>query len=208
MLRIKDTSNTKIKNQLLRWYNAASEGQKESGKSWYSEAQQFTQELAEKYGINPYTVAAVVSALSPNNKWERNKIDAINTIECFQNGGTANDIKVCTYSNNKNKAFNLLRLDGFIQDVSPKTHAFAMNIGMLSGSHVTVDKWHLRACLCHPNDAIKKTQESVTPKLYRHIERLTSEIAEKLNMPAYEFQAIVWVTIKDNWASKNVRFKT
>jgi len=41
--------------------------------------------------------------------------------------------------------------------------------------------------------------ESVTIKQYRRIEQLTSMVAQEFDLKGYEFQAIVWITIKEAW---------
>jgi hypothetical protein len=45
----------------------------------------------------------VIAALSPNNKWERNCIDAEAMIKTWSIGGDYNMIKVCTFNPNKRK---------------------------------------------------------------------------------------------------------
>ena len=65
-----------IEKNLIQWIEAANEDQVKKGISWYKEAMQFSKELSIKFNIESYTVATVVSCLSPNNKWEQNKKDA------------------------------------------------------------------------------------------------------------------------------------
>ena len=193
-------SNTVIKNNLERWFQEANIEEIRSGKSWYKDAQDFCNELAGTYQIEPYISATVVSCLSPNNKWSRNKIDAENVIKAFQRGDKPIDIKVCTYNANKERAFRAL--DGeLISEKSPKTHAFAMNVGNLSADHITIDKWHLRACFCRPSDKPQtdKYAESCSPVQYRRIEAITAKLAKDFGFKGYEMQAIIWLTIKRVW---------
>tara|TARA_R110000787_G_scaffold281620_1_gene393045 strand:+ start:475 stop:1086 length:612 start_codon:yes stop_codon:yes gene_type:complete len=196
---IKDTTDRKILNSLERWIESATPSQRQSGMHWYSEAQQWAKYLAETFGINRYKSAAVISALSPNNKWERNKVDAFNVCQAWKDGKTANDVKVCTYGANKKKAFEILSGETEITADSPKTHAFAANVGLLAADFVTVDKWHIRACLCSPKEGIKDSVESCTAAQYRRIEALTLILARKYGLKGYELQAIIWVSIKENW---------
>jgi hypothetical protein len=53
----------------------------------------------------------VIASLSPNNKWERNCIDAEAMIKTWSIGGDYNMIKVCTFNPNKAKAIAILELD-------------------------------------------------------------------------------------------------
>ena len=199
MLKITKTTDRKIYNSLVRWLDYATDEQVNSGMSWYGEAQTFTQSLAKKYDICPYIVAGVVSALSPNNKWPRNKIDAEAIISAYTGGDDAYGVKVCTYNANKRRAIKILAGETTICSKSPKTNAFANNVGLLSDSHVTVDKWHIRACLVSPSHGKRKTIESVTPKHYHRIESITAKIARERNLKAYQVQAIIWVTIRNAW---------
>ena len=191
-------SNTKIKNNLKRWIEAAQDEDFKSGLGWYKDAQEFCQYLSKKYDLDTYTCATVVSCLSPNNKWDRNKVDAETVIVAHKNGIDPSSIKVCTYTNNKLKAFRCLEGE-MISETAPKTHAFAMNVGKLSSDHVTIDKWHLRACMIRPEEGVQPCVETLTAKQYRRVERLTAELAKEYNYKGYEFQAILWVAIKNKW---------
>jgi hypothetical protein len=192
-------TDKQIYNSLHKWFAESTAQEREDGKLWYKEAQMFTKYVAEEYGIDSYRVAGVVSALSPNNKWERNKYDAITVIKAHLAGLSPKDIKVCTYNANKIKAFEILRGDTEITAKSPKTHSFAMNVGLNSPEHITIDKWHLRACVTTPKDGIVDCMESCTSVQYRRIEALTANVAKSLGYKGYELQAIVWVTIKRVW---------
>ena len=193
-------SNTKIKNSLIRWFDNATIDDMLNGVSWYDEPQKFAKETASNYCLDRYTVAGIISALSPNNKWERNKIDTIAVIEASMYGASPDSVKVCTYNNNKLKAFRIMKGFDIITEQSPKTHSFAMNIGLLSPAHVTIDKWHLRACQCNPcDDPTNTLQETCSPLQYRRIERITAELAKKYGYTGYQFQAIIWCAIKRTW---------
>jgi hypothetical protein len=199
MKRVAITSDESIKANLVDWLNNASRLNVKSGKRWYKEAQGFAKQIAKRYNIDRYKVAGVVSALSPNNKWERNKIDAEALIKAFVNKQSIESVKVCTYSANKRKAWRMLSDGSVITAKSPKTHAFAMNVGRLSAKHVTIDKWHVRACLLSPSDGIEPVTETVTPIQYRRVEAITAQLAEEKGLKAYQLQAIIWVTIKEAW---------
>ena len=202
--KLSEISNRSIKLNLMKWIESANERQVEKGKYWYKDAMLFCESIAKKYKVDSYTVATVVSCLSPNNKWERNKVDAEATIGAFTSGKFTKAefmelVKVCTYNANKIKAWEALEQGLEIQKSSPKTHSFAMNIARNSSEHITIDKWHLRACQVSPISKKRDLQESCTALQYRNIERITSEVAKIYNLKGYEFQAIVWLTIKAKW---------
>ena len=190
-------TDTEIKRNIHSWFAKANDEHVIAGRAWYAEAQQFCKELGLRYRVDPYIVASVLSALSPNNKWERNKFDTINCVNAFKQGRPQESVSVCTYNANKEKAFRILYEGKKITAESPKTHSFAMNVGLLSNDHITIDKWHIRACLCSPEDGIVPTVDSVTAKQYRRLEALTVECAA--GMTGYEYQAIIWVAIKESW---------
>lgn len=198
-LSITNSTDLKIKNSIERWYLSATESDIKHGLNWYKDAQNFVLKTANQYKIKPYIVACVLSALSPNNKWERNKLDCVSVINAFLNDAGIDSIKVCTYTQNKIKAFKILAGTAELTEISPKTHAFAMNVGLLSERHVTVDKWHLRACLTHPKHGIKQIVETCTSAQYQRIEAITAELAIQYGLKAYQLQAIIWVSIKNAW---------
>ena len=198
-LSVTSASDAQIRANLKSWLASASEENKQIGLEWYKDAQAFCNSLAKEFDLPAYICASVVSMLSPNNKWERNKLDARAVIIAWKNGLGADSVKVCTYTPNKLKAFRALNEGERIASSAPKTHAFAMNVGLLSSDHITIDKWHIRACLTKPADGITDTVESVTEKQYRRIEAITAQIAKQNGLKGYELQAIIWVTIKENW---------
>ena len=198
-LSVASATDSQIKASLRAWIKGASPENYASGLEWYKEAQAFCNSLAKEFDLPSYIVASVVSMLSPNNKWERNKIDARAVIIAWKNGLGAESVKVCTYTPNKLKAFRALNEGERIASSAPKTHAFAMNVGLLSSEHITIDKWHIRACLVKPKDGITETVETVTAKQYRRIEAITAQIAKESGLKGYELQAIVWVSIKESW---------
>ena len=199
MIRITDTTDRKIFNSLDRWIQHANPKQWKAGKVWYTEAQKWCQETAKLHGMDPYKVAGVLSSLSPNNKWARNKIDALKVINAHFHSLPEKSVKVCTYNANKLKAFAILADKVSLSEKSPKTHAFAMNVGLLSPDHITADKWHIRACLVRPEQGVTETAESCTSAQYRRIEAVTVELARAYELKGYEAQAIIWCTIKDTW---------
>lgn len=188
-----------LRSNLRYWYNQANDDEIQDGKSWYQRAHQECESTASKF--DPVTVAGVVSALSPNNKWQRNLIDARSVLDAVSKNQSADTVKVCTYNANKIKAFEIARGNQEILKKSPKTYAFARNVGALDPDYITVDVWHLRACQSRSN-VRKKLTESVTPLQYKVIQEETLKVADQYGLKGYEFQAIVWVTIRNRWANQ------
>ena len=95
-----------LTDNILSVYYRSNELDKVQGKSWYETAHNVCKGLSTNYGLPLDTVTGVVSALSPNNKSDRNLIDAENMIRAL-----CNDIeypKVCTFHTQKDKAVMIL----------------------------------------------------------------------------------------------------
>ena len=92
-----------------------------SGQQWYRTAYEIASRLARNNNITVEKAAGVIAALSPNNEWKRNCIDAENMITVYDlcNRRELNDkairehlesLKVCTFNANKYKAIEILML--------------------------------------------------------------------------------------------------
>ena len=183
----------KISKNLDKFFNIATDDQVKDGLKWYKEANKIVLNIATEYKIDPYKVASVLSALSPRNKWKQNIADTIKVCKAWTEGKTPEDIKVCTFHTNKFKAFAILDDKVKITDKSLKTFNFVRNIAFLDPTAVTVDIWHLRACF---DKIIKIDNASIGRVAYRQIKKLTLAKAEKLGITGFEFQAIVWTSIR------------
>ena len=201
-MKLDNKTLKQYRKNLRVWYNRASSAELISGATWYDEANEFCTYLSEKYGISTECAAGVVSALSPNNKWDRNKIDAENVVEAYKLGWSSDMVRVCTYNANKDKAFRILMEDGTGKELtlksSPKTFSFAMNVGKLDPNYVTIDKWHLRA-MQSISLSPKELSTSCTTSQYKVLERETLRVAEEMGVNGMQFQATVWVTIRNSW---------
>lgn len=183
----------KISKNLDKFFNIATDDQIKDGLKWYKEANKIVLNIATEYKIDPYKVASVLSALSPRNKWKQNIADTIKVCKAWTEGKTPEDIKVCTFHTNKFKAFAILDDKVKITDKSLKTFNFVRNIAFLDPTAVTVDIWHLRACF---DKIIKIDNASIGRVAYKQIKKLTLAKAEKLGITGFEFQAIVWTSIR------------
>ena len=193
----KQTTNElkKISRNLDYFFNLATTEQIKEGREWYQLANDFCKITALEYNTDPLKVASVVSALSPRNKWSQNLKDAKKVFQAISEGKEANDIKVCTFNKNKFKAFELAKGNTFITEDSPKTFNFVRNIAHLDPSAVTIDIWHLRACL-RQFKSINNAQ--IGKVAYNQIKALTIKKAHKLGLTGFEYQAIIWISAQSN----------
>ena len=67
-------------------YRDADETQHAEGLVWYEQRQTAAYHIALKHDVPVYMVVAVIAALSPNNKWARNLVNADALIGAFVNG--------------------------------------------------------------------------------------------------------------------------
>ena len=106
--------------EIVAKFTLATSQEVQLGCDWYPSALSIAARIGEKYDVSAQTVAGVIAALSPNNRWERNIIDAENIIKCWAAGGTRTDmlnVKVCTYGKMKAKAIDILTLDAPITTI-------------------------------------------------------------------------------------------
>ena len=100
--------------EIVAKFTLATSQEVQLGCDWYRSALNIAGRIASKYHIRVEVAAGVIAALSPNNRWERNIIDAEAMIKCWASGGTDEDIlavKVCTYTKMQEKALAILRFD-------------------------------------------------------------------------------------------------
>lgn len=193
--KVKGLSNykiNKIKDNLRYFYSIADQDQIERGESWYLQANIWCETMAVKYGYPTYIVAEVLSALSPRNKWQRNKADAEAVLSAVRNNEPMESVKVCTFNTNKEKAFDIARLKTRIVHGSPKTYSFVQNIAYLHSDYVTVDVWHMRACFD------KMILPNLTDLRYGQIVKATKQVAKEYGLKGFEFQAIVWNVVRES----------
>lgn len=195
MKKLSTYKKQKISQNLEYFFNKVSEEDYNEGFVWYKTANDIVQNLSKKYNFQPLVVANVLSALSPRNKWERNIFDTEQVLKAVNEGKDYDSIKVCTFNKNKIKAFELAqgKIEGIEYSNSPKTHSFVKNIAELNEDFVTVDVWHTRASF---DKMIVPT--SLSASNYDDIRDITIKNAKKHNIKPFEYQAIVWCSIRNN----------
>ena len=195
MKKINKYQLKKISKNLDFFFNLATNQDIKSGKEWYKVANKFCKDNATKYNTSPLAVASIVSALSPRNKWNNNLKDTIKVLEAVKDGKQPEEIKVSTFHKNKFKAFNIAKGLQEITEDSRKTFNFVRNIAHLDPQALTIDIWHLRACL---KEFKSIGSASIGKTAYEQIKSLTIKKAQKLGLKGYELQAVIWLSIQNN----------
>ena len=186
-----------MNQKLLDQYENTKLNEKQEGRAWYKLAHEWCLHTGLQFGLPLDTVSAVVSLLSPRNKWERNKQDASVLISTKLSGGDFNSFSVCTFTGNKRKAWDLLDVGAFDADKvfkGPKTRAFYDNITHRDSSRVTIDTWAYRAA----REVELRWRGSITPKMYATLEKEYQAVAKHVGEKPMDLQAILWVVVQ-NW---------
>jgi hypothetical protein len=187
------TQLAEVNSNLDNYFALATDSDIDNGIAWYKRAHYICKDLAKQYNTSLETVASIISALSPRNRWDQNIKDTITVLDAISKDLSPEEIKVCTFHKNKHKAFLLGKGLTSITDKSLKTFSFVNNIAKLDNNYITVDVWHLRACFG------KTITSTPSRKAYDQIRLLTIEKAKQKGLNGYEYQAIVWNAVKNNF---------
>ena len=184
--------------------------EKRHGEIWYKNANKSCSTIAKKTDINIAFVVGVLSALSPNNKWERNIIDTENICMAYKSDIPLDDVKVCTYNANKQKAIKILGildsgsmdLENDIRDIlnGNKVKAFFDCIhGYETNKSTVCIDGHAKAIYIGEKFALSSNSSNITNKQYRVISQAYIDATKEINesegtsyLP-YQIQAITWV---------------
>ena len=180
-------------NNITKVYQRATSQDIADGQNWYNIALNHCKGIAKDTGVNLSDVCAVAAALSPNNKWNRNILDASNLIKYGLKA------KFCTYGSNVEKAMTILEnCNGDSEKAifylrGKKVTSFYHNIYFGEASpYVTIDG-HAVNIAMDVKQALTKV-EGLTPKKYDYFSSLYKETASEIGIPVIHLQAVTWVT--------------
>jgi hypothetical protein len=181
---------------IIAIYKLAKPSEIKHGLTWYVNANSDCKEIAEKLELPLHIVIGVVSALSPNNKWERNIINAEDLCTAFINGQDMDSIKVSTYHKMKEKAWSILQsMPSYDETIDilngKKIVSFFRNI---SGDEtdITIDG-HARNIYYNDKQGLTTPNTNIKKNEYKDIQKAYARASKKLGIKAYELQAITWV---------------
>ena len=191
--------------EIVAKFTLATSQEVQLGCDWYPSALKIAGRIACKYGLRTEVVAGVIASLSPNNKWERNIVDAENIIKCWASGGNRTDmlnVTVCTYGKMKAKAVDILTRDIPIVEIlnGKKIIEFfncitnpALNDVCIDGHAYSV--WFGQRLTMKEVPPIGKKLRSQIKTDYRDACTFINEELDTSYSPA-DIQAITWVTHK------------
>lgn len=186
--------------RILKVFSDATPEEIEAGVNWYAIANREARALADDHGLPLYIVVGVIAALSPNNRWERNLIDAASMLQAWKDGAPVDAVTVCTYKAMRAKAWSILETnaitpDGLsVDDVlsilnGQKIVAFAQCI--LGHDACCIDG-HALNIARGERHALTSAQNSVGKKLFRDLQKAYSNAGKLRGYTAFEMQAITW----------------
>ena len=179
-------------NRIRKWYNLASKQQVIEGMHWYNDAHVLAVKLSARYGISVIQVAQVISVLSPQKKWETNKLETIALLNLHFNG-VSPEFGLFATERSISECHAILRGEFLIPSSRTKTYSFADNIAYLDVStEITIDRHALRVAYDDTSAAIDK----VGINAYKYARQAYQQVADSLGIKGYQLQAITWVTYK------------
>lgn len=167
--------------RFLEVYARATPRERMEGMTWYPMARALIEDMARGAGVTRETAAGVVAALSPRSRWTANLQAASLTLAGCRPAGIARFVERAAAIARGNAA-PAAALRG------PKVRAFYR---ALCGDNraAVVDVWILRAA-GFPHD-------KPTPRQYARVARSLRHAARAVGLETAEFQAIVWVRIRN-----------
>ena len=184
-----------IKN-ILKVYDQATPDEIQHGIGWYQDAQDLCVNLSDKHEVPLRVVVGVLAALSPNNKWIRNVKDADDLITAFLNGDGVESVAPCTYKKMRDKAWVIMETmpedDQHVMRIlnGQKIVSFFSNI--MGHDTCTIDG-HARNIYYGKRHNLTSNLTNIGKREYAKLQDAYNVAAKKLNLKAYELQAITWV---------------
>ena len=158
----------------------ASPRQIEDGVAWYQKAHQFCKELSEEFGVEFNKVCGIVSALSPQKRWDLNKRIARDYLMGKRNIHTKTQVSKCEWimrGDNIEKCLGGLKTVNFFHNIlDPKDNDW-----------FTIDRWILN---------IFNESPSLSPKKYNQLKQVCINYSKQTPWVSPEVQAIAWVVVR------------
>jgi len=185
---------------IIKIYKLATPEEKRDGIVWYVNAFSDCKRIALDTKVPVHIVVGVVAALSPNNKWDRNIVNAKDLIEGYLNGEHVESIKMSTYHAMKHKAWSILDAMPDEDGVSlilngQKITSFYRNI--MGHDTCTVDG-HARNIYYGVRHGLTDDKSNVGKREYFEISQAYVKAGKRVrvngrSLKAFEIQAITWV---------------
>ena len=153
----------------------ATAGQIEQAATWYHEAQEVAEDVAENLGASLEVGASIVAAFSPRERWSSNIAKAL----AFSMGKP-----VAGLQNNYRMAQSAIE-NGFDALRGQKTNAFARAIAG-DANAIVIDVWMIRAAGLDASKGVNKTQ-------YNELSEAVRVVANEMGITPRTCQALIWI---------------
>jgi hypothetical protein len=191
--------------EIVAKFTLATSQEVQLGCDWYASALKIASRISSKYGVTTEVAAGVIAALSPNNRWERNIIDAESIIKVWAAGGSDADVlavKCCTYPVMRQKALDILKGSDIVKTLNgPKIIEFfncitnpMLNDLCIDGHAYSIWLGQRVVMKDVPNIKAKKLRSQIKTDYVDACTFINEELNESYS-PA-DIQAITWVTHK------------
>ena len=196
-----------------RVFKSASQERIAETRKWYQNAQDFTKAVANKLNANDvsrFKVSGVISAISPRNEWNKNKLDAENLCKEFVSNKyyqlplfdadyhTLLKTKVSTFNTNKSKAVKiLLNNDSKIESIL-KGNKIVNFFKCINGdSNAICIDGHAFNIACNRVSALSEVP-AISDKHYKMISNVYRDAKNfinkkyNLNLKSMHLQSVTW----------------
>jgi hypothetical protein len=188
-------TRTKVKNNIIKVLKTATDKDKFD---WYQDANNFCQYLSDKYKIPLDKAIGVVSALSPQRRWDINKRDAEYFISTGGNGRRVNakgvevNIHMPVFVNKARKVLTSENDETIIRSIlnGQKIKSFYMNIKYPNGvDNVTIDRHAIAVAL---GRNASNEEQAMTDNHYKFFVDAFKWTADSIGMKPLLLQSITW----------------
>ena len=182
------------------------------GMNWYPQCHDTLTELSRRSDIDTTHIGAVFSALSPNNKIDRNHADAERMCMAYASGDEDwRETTVCTYNPNRDKAVKIIEerhlsgVDDLLSILNgQKTRSYFLCClemfdhpeAVCIDGHAKNVYYGQRHGLTSDKSDIGKLEYKTISKAYREAADAFSELREQ-SISAAQLQAITWTVWRD-----------
>jgi hypothetical protein len=191
----------KCVNSILRYYALSSASETREGLNWYTEANDYCKQLAERFNVSIQQVSGIVAAFSPQAGWQDNKRYALSYLI-----SPKNQLRSLAQQLKAKKIMTLKNEDAIYHSLSTdkipkafKTKAFFLNILHPDVvTDVTIDRHAIAACIQSTDNvqALSKEYGKLTKAQYDFFQKAYVMAANEANIFPHQMQAIVWTVYR------------
>jgi len=151
--------------------------QLEQAATWYYDAQEVAEDVAENLGVSLEVGASIVAAFSPRERWSTNVSKALAFSLGKPVAGLQNNYRMAEAAMEKGfDALNGLKTNAFARAIAGDTDA------------VVIDVWMCRAANLG-TDSPNKTQ-------YRELSEAVRHVANMFDVTPRTMQALIWIIVR------------